>query len=72
MVTTKRKTLDAYIEEQRQWIARCGGNLLGYTLNYGSKDDPNHSGDGAEAIYAADRGELDRLLALRAAGRKYL
>jgi hypothetical protein len=28
---------------------------------YGSKDDPEHYGDGREAIYAADMGELTTL-----------
>lgn len=46
------------VEEQKAWIVRCGGNLAGYVGNYGSKDDPKHSGDGGEAIYEADTNAL--------------
>jgi hypothetical protein len=47
-------TAQQLVEQQREWIANCGGNLNGYVANYGAKDDPGHQGDGGEAIYAAD------------------
>lgn len=50
-----------YVAEQRRWIDQCGGNLAGYIARYGSAKDPCHTGDGAEAIYAADTAELERL-----------
>ena len=49
-----RKELDA----QRQWIFEHGGTLAGYIVRYGSASDPEHYGNGGEAIYAAD---LERL-----------
>jgi hypothetical protein len=49
------------IEAQREWIAEHGGDEAGYVFHYGSKDSPSHYGDGGEAIYEADRGELTRL-----------
>lgn len=56
------------VRNQLAWIRRCGGDLDGYIANYGSRSDPNHSGDGAEAIYKADTDELaqmyERLAAL--------
>lgn len=57
--------LDEYIRQQRWWIERCGGNLSGYILKYGSANDPDHSGDGGEAIYEADIAALRRLEAMR-------
>jgi len=52
---------NAKIADQETWIRECGGDLAGYIANYGSKDDPDHYGDGGEAIYAADMAELERL-----------
>ena len=56
-----------WLEVQEVWMAQAGGNLLGYLLHYGSINDPDHSGDGGEAIYAADEVALvkarDRYLA---------
>jgi hypothetical protein len=53
---------------EQTWVAEHGGNLLGYVLLYGAASDPEHSGDGAEAIYAADMAALrsaeERLLAV--------
>lgn len=46
--------------DQRRWIAEHGGNLAGYVERYGSKDDPDHYGDGGEAIYEADIAALRR------------
>jgi hypothetical protein len=42
------------VKEQREWIAQCGRNLNGYIAHYGSAKDPEHYGNGGEAIYAAD------------------
>jgi len=42
------------IAAQKQWIKEHGGDLAGYVERYGSKDDPEHYGDGGELIYAAD------------------
>lgn len=63
-----KQTLNQRIAEQRKWIDEHGGNLAGYVQRYGSKDAPDHYGDGGEAIYAADKGELDRLLARQRGG----
>ena len=47
------------VAEQVAWMEKCGGNLAGYVEKYGSKDDPEHSGNGGEAIYQADYNHLD-------------
>lgn len=62
-----RATLAVRIEEQRRWMLECGSTLSGYVRRYGSAASPDHYGDGGEAIYRADRAELDRLLAKREA-----
>lgn len=49
------------VREQTEWMARCGGTLAGYVAKYGSASDAEHSGDGGEAIYAADYRELERV-----------
>lgn len=49
------------VEEQRAWVAKCGGDLAGYVKHYGSKDDPEHFGNGGEAIYKADADYLHGL-----------
>jgi hypothetical protein len=49
------------ISEQRQWIEDHGRTLSGYVARYGSASDPEHFGDGGEAIYTADTAELRRL-----------
>jgi hypothetical protein len=46
------------VHDQRQWIEEHGGSLTSYLERYGSRDDPDHYGDGGEAIYAADLGAL--------------
>ena len=46
--------------EQQKWIQDCGGSLAGYIERYGSHRDPDHSGDGGEAIYLADQLALKR------------
>lgn len=49
------------IAEQREWIEKCGGSRGGYLLRYGRAVDADHLGDGGEAIWTADKGELDEL-----------
>lgn len=73
MTATSRKKvpITEHIATQRKWMQKCGGNRAGYILNYGSVRDENHSGDGGEAIFAADQAELDRLIEL-SKRRKYL
>lgn len=51
------------IADQARWINDHGGTLTGYVVRYGSKDDPNHYGDGGEAIYKADSEALADLIA---------
>lgn len=46
------------VREEREWMEKCGGTREGYIAKYGSKDDPEHSGEGGEAIYVADLGVL--------------
>jgi hypothetical protein len=41
-------------------MAQCGGTLAGYIERYGSLGDPDHYGDGGEAIYAADLAAVRR------------
>lgn len=60
---SRAERIQEYIQQQEAWIQQCGGDLAGYIANYGSKNDPNHSGDGGEAIYAADVAQLTRLRA---------
>lgn len=71
-MATQRIPIEQHIRTQRAWIKACGGSRAGYILRYGSARDEHHSGDGGEAIFAADQAELDRLLALQATGRKFL
>lgn len=49
------------VEQQKEWIRQCGGDLAGYIKRYGSKNDPDHYGDGGEAIYKADTDYLKKL-----------
>jgi hypothetical protein len=60
-----RKTLAQMIQEQEDWIKAHGGDLAGYVARYGSADDPDHYGDGGEAIYKADTDALKTLQARR-------
>jgi hypothetical protein len=48
------------LAEERAWMAQCGGTLAGYIERYGSLEDPDHHGDGGEAIYAADLAAVQR------------
>lgn len=58
------------VSEQKEWIAKCGGDLAGYVAKYGSKDDPKHHGDGGEAIYEADTQALAQYEYSLAAARR--
>ena len=49
------------VADQEQWIKDHGGDLAGYVARYGSASDAEHSGNGGEAIFAADMEELQRL-----------
>ena len=51
---TKPIPIEQAVIEQAHWIMDHGGDLPGYIKHYGSKDDPNHYGDGGEAIFEAD------------------
>lgn len=59
---------------QKEWIARCGGDLAGYIEEYGIPGEykemtinlekiqvPLWHGDGGEAIYAADQARLQQI-----------
>jgi hypothetical protein len=49
------------VQEQRRFMRDCGGGMPtegGYIRTYGSRHDRKHSGDGGEAIYAADLAHL--------------
>lgn len=50
------------IEDQVRWIVEHGADEAGYVSRYGSRNDPDHHGDGGEAIYAADAAEFHRLM----------
>lgn len=56
-----RSELQKEVTAQREWVIKCGGNLEGYLKKYGSASDPDHYGDGGEAIYAADSAYLKEL-----------
>ncbi len=51
---------EARLFDQEEWVASHGGCEAAYVARYGSKDDPQHYGDGGEAIYAADKAQLDK------------
>ena len=44
----------ANLRAEEKWMAEHGGTLEAYVASYGSKDDPDHYGDGGEAIFEAD------------------
>jgi hypothetical protein len=58
MRTTKKTRALAAMMDQLKWVADHGNDLAGYMARYGSKLDPDHYGNGGEAIYAADMAEL--------------
>jgi len=50
------------VAAQRQWIDAHGGCEAGYVERYGSASNKKHYGDGGEAIWKADKDELDKCL----------
>ena len=55
------------LNTQRRWLEEHGRNLSGYVARYKSNTEPNHYGEGGEAIYAADLADLhEREQALKA------
>ena len=46
--------------QERKWMEDHGSSLTAYIQRYGSFKDPDHYGEGGEAIYAADKDALDR------------
>lgn len=58
---TRLARLQLSLEAQHKWIEDHGGDLPGYIAQYGSVGEPDHYGDGAEAIYAADVAELKKI-----------
>jgi hypothetical protein len=65
-IAQQRADLQRRIHEQRRWIEDHGGDRAGYIARYGPHPAiraGNVYGDGGAAIYAADKAELDRLLA---------
>jgi hypothetical protein len=61
--TRKRTELESalyWLDEQKKWIADHGTTLAAYITRYGRAADPDHYGDGGEAIFAADMAQLDR------------
>lgn len=59
-LTLLRQQADARLRRERQWMEEHGSTLTSYVVRYGSARDPEHYGDGGEAIYAADQAVLDR------------
>jgi hypothetical protein len=58
---SRQSWLLARVDEQRTWIAQCGGDLAGYIRHYGDPGLERCYGDGGTAIYRADMAELERL-----------
>ena len=58
MKQSRREFLERELASQRVWVREHGGDLAGYVVRYGSKDDPDHYGDGGEAIFEADSTHL--------------
>jgi hypothetical protein len=59
----RKRYLQFEIERQKQWIHEHGGSRAGYVERYGSYKDPEHYGDGGEAIWLADSAHLHGLRA---------
>ncbi len=59
-----KRNISQEVVEQKNWIDYCGGSLSGYITKYGSINDSIHCGDGAEAIYKADKNSLFELMSL--------
>jgi len=62
--TKRQQQIERQVAEQRKWMERCGGSRAGYIASYGSASDPEHTGDGGEAIWEADCAHLGSLLAM--------
>lgn len=56
----RRERAVARYTEERKWMEEHGETREAYILRYGSKNDPEHYGDGGEAIFAADKAALDK------------
>lgn len=59
-IDTQIHKAEQHLASERAWVRDCGETLSGYIQNYGSKHDPDHYGDGGEAIFAADQAALKR------------
>jgi hypothetical protein len=54
--------LQKRVTEQREWITRCGGTLIGYRANYNTEHNVEFYGeDYADNIWHADNDELQQL-----------
>lgn len=53
-----RALWERLLEEQREWITKCGGNLEGYIANYHGVH--GRTVENATAIFNADMAELER------------
>jgi len=60
MQTQRQARAARLASEQRDWIRSQGGDLSGYIARYGRASDPDHLGEGGEAIYQADTDQLAR------------
>lgn len=58
---TRKAQLREQLREARQWLDDHGSTRAAYVERYGAASNPNHYGDGGEAIYAADVAEVERL-----------
>jgi hypothetical protein len=56
----RRERAIARLQIERKWMEQHGSTEAAYVKRYGSRNDPDHYGDGGEAIYAADKAVLDR------------
>lgn len=57
-MTRKSDFFKGQVTNQRKWIDEHGGCQAAYVERYGSADDPNHYGNGGEAIWTADMAAL--------------
>ena len=51
---TKSEHLAQEIVDQERWLIDRGASREGYVEYYGSRNDPEHYGEGGEAIFLAD------------------
>lgn len=70
-ISAREKAIERLAQHQK-WMEEHGTTEASYVARYGSAADPEHYGDGGEAIYAADKAALDKaeaeaLAAIRAA-----